>query len=121
MVRVLGKCFSFNFRFSDNPPLDPVLIRDQLLSMLLASRDTVSVSYKGHHSLLTSICQTASVLTYITYFMAIHPDVTQKLRAEVLEHCGPTASPTFEQFRDMKYCVLNFRVDLVMPILLFFV
>ena len=40
--------------------------------------------------------------------MAIHPDVTQRLRAEVLEHCGSTASPTFEHFRDMKYSVLIF-------------
>ena len=51
--------------------------------------------------------------------MAIHPDVTQKLRAEVLEHCGPTALPTFEHFRDMKYSVLISRVDLVMSYLLF--
>ena len=40
--------------------------------------------------------------------MAIHPNVAQTLRAEVLEHCGPTACPTFEHFRDMKYsCVLE--------------
>lgn len=43
--------------------------------------------------------------------MAIHPDVTQRLRAEVLQHCGPTAPPTFEHFRDMKYCVLISRVE----------
>ena len=48
--------------------------------------------------------------------MAIHPDVTQRLRAEVLEHCGPTSFPTFENFRDMKYSVLISLVDLVMPI-----
>ena len=43
--------------------------------------------------------------------MAIHPDVTQRLRAEVLQHCGPTAPPTFEHFRDMKYRVLISRVE----------
>ena len=36
-------------RFLPHRPLDPVLIRDQLLSMLLASRDTVSVSLKKRH------------------------------------------------------------------------
>lgn len=52
--------------------------------------------------------------------MAIYPDVTQRLRAEVLEHCGPTSSPTFEHFRDMKYSVLISQVDLVDPIYFFF-
>ena len=51
--------------------------------------------------------------------MAIHPDVTQKLRAEVLEHCGPTSFPTFEHFKHMKYSVLISRVDLVYADLLF--
>ncbi|KAF8629726.1 hypothetical protein AX15_003304 [Amanita polypyramis BW_CC] len=64
---------------------DPVLIRDQLLSMLLAARDT-----------------TSSTLTFITYFMAIHPDVTEKMRSEVLGVCGSQA-PTYETLRQMKY------------------
>ncbi|KDR66926.1 hypothetical protein GALMADRAFT_258809 [Galerina marginata CBS 339.88] len=80
---------------------DPILIRDQLLSMLLASRDT-----------------TACVLTYITYFLAIHPDVTKKLRTEVLEHCGPSSPPTFEQFREMKYmrAVINETLRIFPPL-----
>ena len=45
--------------------------------------------------------------------MAIHPEVTQRLRAEVLEHCGPTSFPTFQSFKDMKYSVLISRVDLI--------
>ncbi|KAF8811334.1 cytochrome P450 monooxygenase CYP63 [Phlegmacium glaucopus] len=80
---------------------DPVLIRDQLLNMLLASRDT-----------------TACVLTFITYFLAIHPEAAQRLRAEVLEHCGPTSFPTFQQFRDMKYmrAVINETLRLFPPV-----
>lgn len=80
---------------------DPIVIRDQLLSMLLASRDT-----------------TACVLTYITYLMALHPDVAQKLRAEVLEHCGPTAPGTFDSFRNMKYmrAVINETLRLFPPV-----
>ncbi|EIW77750.1 cytochrome P450 monooxygenase CYP63 [Coniophora puteana RWD-64-598 SS2] len=64
---------------------DADVIRDQLLSMLLASRDT-----------------TACLLTYVTYFMAMHPDVTQKLRREVLSVCGQS-TPTFENIKQMRY------------------
>ncbi|KAF9484616.1 cytochrome P450 monooxygenase CYP63 [Pholiota conissans] len=80
---------------------DPVQIRDQLLSMLLASRDT-----------------TACVLTYITYFLAIHPHITTKLRAEVLQTVGSTAAPTFEQLRHMKYmrAVINETLRLFPPV-----
>ncbi|KAJ3512593.1 hypothetical protein NLJ89_g3431 [Agrocybe chaxingu] len=80
---------------------DPVLIRDQLLSMLLASRDT-----------------TACVLTFITYFMAVHPEVATRLRAEVLEHCGPSRPPTYEHFRHMKYmrAVINETLRLFPPV-----
>ncbi|KAF9259726.1 cytochrome P450 monooxygenase CYP63 [Marasmius fiardii PR-910] len=80
---------------------DPIVIRDQLLSFLLASRDT-----------------TACLLTYVTYFMAIHPEVCQNLRAEVLEHCGPTNAPTYEQIRGMKYlrAVINETLRLFPPV-----
>ncbi|KZT30241.1 cytochrome P450 monooxygenase CYP63 [Neolentinus lepideus HHB14362 ss-1] len=65
---------------------DPSLIRDQLLSMLLAARDT-----------------SACLLTFVTYFMAMHPEVTRRLRAEVLHHCGPTGIPTYENIRNLRY------------------
>jgi len=52
------------------------------------------------------LLQTASLLTYVTYFLAIHPDVTEKLRAEVLEHCGMDGVPTYEKIRHLKYCTL---------------
>ncbi|KIM44015.1 hypothetical protein M413DRAFT_67983 [Hebeloma cylindrosporum] len=80
---------------------DPVLIRDQLLRILLASRDT-----------------TTCTLTYLTYFLAIHPQVAQRLRAEVLQHCGPTSTPTFEHFRNMKYmrAVINETLRLFPPV-----
>ncbi|KAJ6602667.1 cytochrome P450 monooxygenase CYP63 [Mycena vulgaris] len=80
---------------------DPVLIRDQLLSVLLASRDT-----------------TACLLTFVTYFMAIYPDMATKLRAEVLNHCGPHGAPTYENIRDMKYmrAVINEVLRLYPPV-----
>ncbi|KAF9445140.1 cytochrome P450 monooxygenase CYP63 [Macrolepiota fuliginosa MF-IS2] len=80
---------------------NPVLIRDQLLNMLLASRDT-----------------TACVLTYITYFMSIHPEIAQKMRAEVLQHCGPHAMPTFAQIHELRYirAVINESLRLFPPV-----
>ncbi|KAH6905109.1 cytochrome P450 monooxygenase CYP63, partial [Coprinopsis sp. MPI-PUGE-AT-0042] len=71
---------------------NPITIRDQLLNMLLASRDT-----------------TATTLTFLTYILAIRPDVADRLRQEVLEFCGPTSAPTYERIKKMKYlrAVLN--------------
>lgn len=39
--------------------------------------------------------------------MAMHPDVAKRLRAEVLEHCGPDGAPTFETIKNMKYSALT--------------
>jgi cytochrome P450 len=80
---------------------DHVLIRDQLLNMLLASRDT-----------------TACLLTYITYFMAIYPDVTRKLRAEVQQQYGPNGAPTYESIRNLRYmrAVINETLRLFPPV-----
>ncbi|TFK22513.1 cytochrome P450 monooxygenase CYP63 [Coprinopsis marcescibilis] len=80
---------------------DPSVIRDQLLNMLLASRDT-----------------TATVLTYLTYFLALYPDVTEVLRQEVLEHCGQSSPGSHDSFREMKYlrAVLNETLRLFPPV-----
>jgi hypothetical protein len=39
----------------------------------------------------------------MVYFMALDPEITKKLREEVLKHCGPTDAPTIERIRNMKY------------------
>ncbi|EMD35976.1 hypothetical protein CERSUDRAFT_115922 [Gelatoporia subvermispora B] len=80
---------------------DPKVIRDQLLNILLASRDT-----------------TATLLTYATYFLAEHPEVMQKLRAEVIEHCGTSKPPTFENIKAMRYlrAVINETLRLFPPV-----
>lgn len=59
-------------------------IQDELLSILLAGRDT-----------------TASLLAHLWYTLARRPDVLQKLRSEVL-HLGDRA-PSFEQIKEMRY------------------
>ncbi|KAF7541477.1 hypothetical protein G7054_g567 [Neopestalotiopsis clavispora] len=74
-------------------------IRDELLNILLAGRDT-----------------TASLLASFFFLVARRPDVWKKLRNEVnkLEGC----SPTYEQLREMKfvrYC-LNETLRLYPPV-----
>ncbi|CCM02715.1 uncharacterized protein FIBRA_04822 [Fibroporia radiculosa] len=80
---------------------DRKVIQDQLLNILLASRDT-----------------TSSLLTSITYLLSEHPDVTRKLRAEVLAHCGPEGAPTFATIKSMRYmrAVINETLRLFPPV-----
>lgn len=41
-------------------------------------------------------------MTYVTYFLALHPNVTRKLREEVLDVCG-YGTPTYETIKKLKY------------------
>ncbi|KAF8331895.1 cytochrome P450 monooxygenase CYP63 [Cantharellus anzutake] len=76
------------------------LICDELLNILLAARDT-----------------TASLLTFTIYMLCMHPEVTTKLRTEVLKHV-PNGPPSFEDIRHMKYlrAVLNETLRLFPPV-----
>lgn len=60
-------------------------LRDELLSVLLAGRDT-----------------TASLLSNMWFFIAKRPDIFAKLRREVEETLNGEL-PTYEQLRNMKY------------------
>lgn len=63
---------------------DPILLRDQIVNMLLAARDT-----------------TAGLLAFVFFMLARKPEVWAKLRADVLEHyCEPL---TYEAIMDMTY------------------
>ena len=68
------------------------VLTDQILNILLAGRDT-----------------TAGFLSFTIWFLCRNKRVWQKLRAEVLEHVGPDARPTWESIKNMKYLkyVLN--------------
>jgi len=50
--------------------------------------------------------------------MATVPHVAEKLRAEVLENCGPDASATYERIKDLKYmrAVINETLRLFPPV-----
>ncbi|KAI5825487.1 cytochrome P450 [Schizophyllum commune Tattone D] len=65
---------------------DRNILADEIVNLLVAGRDT-----------------TAGTLTYGIYKLAQHPDIAEKLRAEILDKVGPTRRPTYDDIRDMKY------------------
>ncbi|KAK7024847.1 cytochrome P450 52E1 [Favolaschia claudopus] len=71
---------------------DPKVLKDEILNMLLAGRDT-----------------TMHTLTVVLYFFTMYPDVCARVREEVLAHVGPTRRPTYDDIKDMKFlrAVLN--------------
>lgn len=69
---------------------DPRRLRDEMLNVLLAGRDT-----------------TAGLLSNAFHVLSRHPDVWKKLRAEIDTLGGRL--PTYEDLKSLKYlkCVLN--------------
>ncbi|KAF2000549.1 cytochrome P450 52A11 [Amniculicola lignicola CBS 123094] len=65
---------------------DRTVLRDQLLSILLAGRDT-----------------TACTLTWTIYELSLRPDVQAKLRQEIIDHVGLEQAPTYQNLKDMKF------------------
>ncbi|KAG8842999.1 hypothetical protein FRB96_004480 [Tulasnella sp. 330] len=64
---------------------DIVLIRDQLLNMMIAARDTSAI-------FLTCAC----------YLLARHPDVMAHLRDEIVKCYGTSKLPTYEDMKRLK-------------------
>lgn len=63
---------------------DPIVLRDQIVNILLAARDT-----------------TAGLLAFVFFILARKPDICAKLRADVLDHyCEPL---TYEAVMEMTY------------------
>ncbi|KAI3395914.1 hypothetical protein diail_625 [Diaporthe ilicicola] len=75
---------------------DPDELRDQILGLLLAGRDT-----------------TASLLSWTVLLLARHPDKLSTLRAVALEDFGPytadTSNITFETLKSCRYLQLTLR------------
>ncbi|KAK7206076.1 putative cytochrome P450 alkane hydroxylase [Myxozyma melibiosi] len=83
---------------------DPIELRDNMLSVILAGRDT-----------------TASLLTWTFYLLARHPDIAAKLREEILATYGPAGDSkpvTFETLKGMVYLrgVINEALRLFPPV-----
>ncbi|KAG6261874.1 hypothetical protein E4U47_008086 [Claviceps purpurea] len=65
---------------------DRKIIRDQVVAVLLAGRDT-----------------TAGTLSWAIYELARHPECLAKMRREILEIVGPAKPPTYEHLKNMPY------------------
>jgi cytochrome P450 len=71
---------------------DRQVLRDQLVSILLAGRDT-----------------TACTLTWVIYHLSMDPKLTAKLRREIIDTVGLDRKPSYENLKNMKFLqhVLN--------------
>ncbi|KAJ2921173.1 hypothetical protein H1R20_g15922, partial [Candolleomyces eurysporus] len=65
---------------------DKTIVRDQALNLLLAGRDTI-----------------AATSTFLFYSLSQHPEVSTRLRQEVIDKVGPAKRPTYEDIKGMKY------------------
>ncbi|TEB23871.1 cytochrome P450 monooxygenase pc-1 [Coprinellus micaceus] len=65
---------------------DPTVLRDEILNIMIAGRDT-----------------TASTLTWCIYLLSQHRNVLERLRAEILEKVGPMRRPDFDDLKELKY------------------
>ncbi len=70
---------------------DRKVLRDQLVAVLLAGRDT-----------------TAATLSWTFYELSRHPEIVVKLREEIIQHVGLERPPTYADLKGMKYLQLRF-------------
>ena len=65
---------------------DRNVIRDQVIAVLLAGRDT-----------------TAGTLSFTFKELSAQPEIVRKLRREILRRVGPSRPPTYEDLKSMPY------------------
>ena len=65
---------------------DRKVLRDQLVAVLLAGRDT-----------------TVNTLSWLIYELSRHPEVVQKLRYEIVHIIGLDSEPTYADLKSMRY------------------
>ncbi|KAI6168969.1 cytochrome P450 [Pisolithus thermaeus] len=105
----IGQAFTEEKVFSEDTLLghlvncteDLTIIRDEIVNILMAARDT-----------------TASTLTFLIYMLSQHPGVLKRLHAEVLSTVGSSRGPTYDDVREMKYmrAVINETLRLYNPV-----
>jgi cytochrome P450 len=72
---------------------DRTVLRDQLVAVLLAGRDT-----------------TACSLSWLFYELSTHPDCVAKLRQEILNTVGEDKMPSYTDMKSMKYLQVSLRI-----------
>lgn len=65
---------------------DRQVLRDQLVAVLLAGRDTTAVT-----------------LSWLFYELSQHPEIVAKLRKEIIGLVGRTREPTYDDLKSMRY------------------
>lgn len=80
------KSLSFLEALAATGTKDRKFLRDQVVAVLLAGRDT-----------------TAGALSFTFQASAEHPDILRKLRQEILERLGGTKPPSYEDLNHMPY------------------
>ncbi|KAJ7031177.1 cytochrome P450 [Mycena alexandri] len=65
---------------------DRQIIRDEILNILVAGRDT-----------------TSATITFAVYMLAEHPEIAKRLRTEILEKIGHSRRPMHEDMKTMPY------------------
>ena len=74
-----------------------------MLNVMMAGRDTVRLTPLRSSNVEPNILQTAGLLTFVTYLLAIHHDVAKRLREEIFDVCGAAGNPTHDLIRKMPY------------------
>lgn len=76
--------------------LDHQVLRDEILNIMIAGRDTM-----------------AATMTFAVYFLFMYPHVLARLRQEVMEHVGPMKRSSYEDIRKIKYlrAVINGAIE----------
>jgi cytochrome P450 len=87
-----------------------------VVSLLLAGRDTVRPNEAVYLYADLTHPQTASLLSFATYCLAVYPDITLRVREEIKEVLDSTdRPPTMEQLKSMRYCTPNTRIKTFVP------
>ena len=102
--------FSRVLMVTDEPlvKLDVQMIREELLNILVATRDTVRYFHLHFRSIFSTDYtpnQTSSLLTFVTYIFTQHPEIVSQLRGEIIETFSGDMDrvPTYDDLRNMKY------------------
>ena len=78
--------YSFLHALAATGTRDRKFLRDQVVAVLLAGRDT-----------------TAGALSFTFQELARQPEIVRKLRREILERVGRTKAPTYDDLKNMPY------------------